>query len=87
MRCAVYRGAANFITSVRIEVGRYARIPLEERICQLCQQGVESEDHYICHCSVFYEIRGRYQDYLVSFILFAFMFKIDFILICCSQRH
>ena len=44
-----------------IDVGKYAQIPLEERICQLCHQGVESEEHYVCQCSVFYEIRGRNQ--------------------------
>ena len=43
-----------------IEVGRYTQIPLEERICQLCHQGVESKEHYDCHCSVFDERRGRY---------------------------
>ena len=46
---------------LQIEVSRYTRLPLEERICQLCHQGVESEEHYVCHCSVFYEIRGRYH--------------------------
>ena len=46
---------------LEIEVGRYTRIPVEERICQLCHQEVESEEHYVCHCSVFYEIRGRYH--------------------------
>ena len=38
---------------MEIEVGRYAQIYLEGRICQLCHQGVESEDHYVCHCSFF----------------------------------
>ena len=47
--------------SLQMEVGRYTRILLEERICHLCHQGVESEEHYVCHCSVFYEIRGRYH--------------------------
>ena len=43
---------------LQIEVGRYTWLPLEERICQLCHQGVESKEHYVCHCSsVFYEIR------------------------------
>ena len=36
-------------------------MPLEERICQLCHQGVESKEHYVCHYSVFYEIRGWYH--------------------------
>ena len=42
---------------LEIEVGRYTRIPLEE----FCHRGVESEEHYVCWCSVFYEIRGRYH--------------------------
>ena len=46
---------------LEIEVGRYARIPLEERICQLCNQGVESEEHYVCECSVFSQVRGRHH--------------------------
>ena len=29
-----------------IEVGKYACTPREERICQLCHQGVESEEHH-----------------------------------------
>ena len=46
---------------LEIEVGRYAQIPLEKRICQLCHQGVESEEHYVCRCSFFYKIRERYR--------------------------
>ena len=45
---------------LEIEVDRYARKLLGERICQLCRQGVESKEHYVCHCNVFYEIKGRY---------------------------
>ena len=49
------------MSQLQIELGRYTGIPLDERICQLCHQGVESEEHYVCHCSVFYEIRGRHH--------------------------
>ena len=34
---------------LEIEVGRYAQIPLEERICHLCHQGLDFEEHYVCH--------------------------------------
>ena len=48
-----------------IELGRYiAQIPLEERICHLCHQGVESEERSICYCAFFYEIR---EDTIASF--------------------
>ena len=33
----------------------------QERNCQLCHEGVESEEHYVCHYHVFYVIRGRYH--------------------------
>ena len=46
---------------LEIKVGRNAQIPLEERICQLRHQGVESDKHYVCDCTVFYEGRGRYH--------------------------
>ena len=42
---------------LEIEVSRYTLIPLEERFCQLCHQGVESEENYICHCNVVCEIQ------------------------------
>ena len=37
---------------LEIEVGRYARIPLEERIRQLCHQGVTSEEHDVYHDTI-----------------------------------
>lgn len=46
---------------LRIETGRYTYIAREDRICELCHQEVESEEHYICRCTVHYEIRGRYH--------------------------
>ena len=45
---------------LEVEVKKYAQIPLEARICQLCHQGVEYEERYVCHCSVFNEINGTY---------------------------
>ena len=35
--------------------------PLEERICQLCHLGVESEENYVYQYTVFYEIKGKYH--------------------------
>ena len=35
------------------EVGRYAQLPLEERIYQLFHEGVEAEEHYVCHMVFF----------------------------------
>src|SRR5271154_1222557 len=45
---------------LEIEAGRAARIPRAERICRLCQEEVESEEHYVCICRAYSDIRERY---------------------------
>ena len=47
------------ILPLEIEVGRYRDIPLKERICQLCNNAVEDEIHFLCECP-------RYMDYRES---------------------
>lgn len=47
--------------TLEIEAGRAARVPREQRLCRLCHTEVESEEHYVCRCPVYYEIRGRYH--------------------------
>lgn len=46
---------------LRIETGRWEGIQTEERICPLCDREPETEEHYICRCTVYYDIRGRYH--------------------------
>lgn len=43
-----------------VETGGAEGIPKESRICRLCLAGVETEEHYICHSPVYYEIQGRF---------------------------
>lgn len=45
---------------LEIEAGRAAGIPREARICRLCRQEVECEDHFVCRCPHYTEIRARY---------------------------
>ena len=45
---------------LEIEAGRAARIPRAERICRLCQEEVESEEHHVCRCRAYSDIRERY---------------------------
>mgnify|MGYP000689266842 CR=1 FL=1 len=40
---------------------------MEEHVYQLCHLEVKSEEDYVCHCDVFYEIRGRYHYFKQSF--------------------
>ncbi len=41
------------ILPLAIEVGRYRGVKVEERICPLCKNGVESETHFLLECNVY----------------------------------
>ena len=60
LRCAIgqIRTSSH---QLEIETGRFRGIPADSRICRLCQLEPETELHYICHCTVYYEIRGRFH--------------------------
>ena len=46
------------ILPLSIEVGRYRNIPLEERLCTLCDDNVvEDEIHFLCSCKLYKEAR------------------------------
>ena len=60
LRCAI----GQILTSshqLEIEFGRFQGIPPEDRLCKLCGTKPETELHYVCHCIVYYEIRGRFH--------------------------
>lgn len=44
-----------------IEVGWASRVAREARLCRVCHQELEFEEHFICRCPIYYEIRGRYH--------------------------
>ena len=43
--------------SLEVETGRYSRVSREERLCKLCQKGVEDELHFLFECEALYENR------------------------------
>ena len=44
-----------------VETGRWYNIPLNERLCLLCNKGlIGDEFHYILECSALEEIRKKY---------------------------
>ena len=51
---AQFRGG---VLPIRIETGRFQRIPVEDRICELCGQEVEDEKHYTLRCECLEETR------------------------------
>ena len=46
--------------SLKIETGRYTRIPRESRVCSYCNV-VEDEEHVILRCPMYFMVRGKYQ--------------------------
>ena len=50
------KSLANFIKirvsncNLNIEKGRYLKLPVEQRICQLCHMDVEDEFHFLMNC-------------------------------------
>ena len=51
------------ILPLEIEVGRYRDIPLNERLCKLCDKNqVEDEIHFLCDCEYYSEYRNTLFD-------------------------
>ncbi len=42
---------------LEIETGRYKKVPLDERICKLCQESIEDEIHFIVDCQFYNDLR------------------------------
>ena len=46
---------------LEIETGRHTRVPTEERVCRVSTEEVESEEHFVCRCRAYAQIRGKYE--------------------------
>ena len=42
---------------IEIEVGRWRGIPRDQRVCKLCNDGIETEMHFLLYCTNLYHIR------------------------------
>ncbi len=42
---------------IRIETGRYERLPEADRLCPFCTNEIENEVHVIVNCSLYDDIR------------------------------
>lgn len=42
---------------LQVEIGRYHKVPLEDRICSLCQSVVEDEVHFLVDCKFYADLR------------------------------
>lgn len=46
------------VAPIRLETGRFERIPEEQRLCPICLNGdIETELHVITECSAYYDLR------------------------------
>lgn len=67
-----------------IEVGRYTRTPLEQRICPLCKDGIEDEFHFLIKCKALEFNRSilfcNLSDIVPSFANMSDQDKFSFIL-------
>ena len=52
------------VAPIRVETGRYERLPVPERICFLCKTCVEDELHVLLICPLYSELRHKYHDNL-----------------------
>ncbi len=58
------------ILLLSIETGRWGSIPLEDRICKMCDiLVVEDEYHFIFHCSLYNNIRYIFLQHVGNTIL------------------
>ena len=58
-RLAQIRGG---VLPLRVETGRYHRLELEKRVCEVCQSGdVETEEHFLLYCSVYEKERETFM--------------------------
>ena len=47
---------------LRIEVGRHMNLPKEERICEICNEGIEDEIHFLVKCDLYKTLRKPLVD-------------------------
>ena len=45
------------VAPIRIETGRYERLPLEQRVCPVCTDTIETEFHVVMNCPLYGDIR------------------------------
>ena len=67
------------ILPLNLEVGRYRGIKVEDRICPLCKNGVETEIHFLLECSQ-YEQGDFLRDTEIDSILLTNDDKLKFLM-------
>jgi len=72
------------VAPIRLETGRFEKLPESERICPLCNSGeVESESHVLLKCPIYSDIRTELFENMVravpNFFDVSFIDQLNFI--------
>ena len=54
------------VAPIRLETSRYEGLAEEERVCPLCQNGTENEEHVLLNCPYYNDIRDDMFEMIVS---------------------
>ena len=53
------------ILQLKIETGRYRRLAIQDRICDLCGQNIEDELHFVFACPLYNDLRNDFERDIV----------------------
>ena len=76
---------------LQIELGRYTspKTPLSMRICKLCNDGTEDQEHFLFHCRALSKPRNDFfchvQTLNPDFLSYTLLNKCQYLL--CPQKH
>ena len=65
-KCTLYNDSLYIFSFAEVETGQYTNIALEDYIYKLCSQKGQPEEHYICHCQAYSDIRERYHCFFTD---------------------
>ena len=71
---------------LRIETGRYVRpiMPRNMRVCSVCVDSVEDEDHALYHCQLYNDVRKNYRSLLEQYPLITDIFNPKTVVDACQ---
>lgn len=74
------------VAPIRIETGRFERLPMHERTCFMCENKTETEEHVLIECPLYDDLRNELYEYINSvdenFNMLTNREKLSFVLGC-----
>ena len=71
---------------LRIETGRYIRpiLPRNMRVCSVCVDSVEDEEHALYHCQLYDDVRRKFRNLLDQYSLVTEIFNPKTVVDACQ---